>query len=61
MTTLLLKPEEAAEQLRVGRDRVFELIRTGALPSVKIGNSRRIRATDLERYVASLPAEGPAA
>jgi excisionase family DNA binding protein len=61
VTTLLLTPEETAEQLRIARVRVFELIKTGALPSVKIGNSRRIRATDLEKYVASLPAEGPAA
>lgn len=53
--TLLLKPEEAAEELRVGRDRIFELIKTGALVSVKIGGSRRIRYSDLEAYVASLP------
>lgn len=57
MTTLLLKPEEAAEQLRIARVRVFELIKSGALPSVKIGNSRRIRAADLEQYVASLAVE----
>jgi excisionase family DNA binding protein len=57
VTTLLLTPEETAEQLRIARVRVFELIKTGALPSVKIGNSRRIRAADLEKYVAGLPAE----
>jgi putative molybdopterin biosynthesis protein len=61
MSTLLLTPEETAAQLRIARVRVFELIKSGALPSVKIGNSRRIRASDLEKYVASLPAEGPAA
>jgi excisionase family DNA binding protein len=58
--TLLLTPEETAQQLRIARVRVFELIKTGALPSVKIGSSRRIRAADLEKYVASLPAEGQA-
>jgi excisionase family DNA binding protein len=58
--TLLLKPEEAADELRIARVRVFELMKSGALPSVKIGNSRRIRAADLEKYVASLPAESPA-
>jgi excisionase family DNA binding protein len=59
LPTLLLTTDEAAEQLRVGRDRVFELMRTGQLKSVKIGGSRRIRAADLEEYVASLPTEGP--
>lgn len=54
MTTLLLKPEEAAEQLRVGRPKVYELIRTGKLRSVKIGGSRRIPYDALAEYVASL-------
>lgn len=57
MTTLLLTPEEAAEELRISRPRIFDLIKSGALDSVKIGRSRRIRATDLKAYVDSLPAE----
>lgn len=57
MTTLLLKPEEAAAQLRIATNRVFDLIRSGELTSVKIGRSRRIRASDLEAYVNGLPAE----
>jgi excisionase family DNA binding protein len=35
---------------------VFELIRTGDLRSVKIGNARRISATALAEFVASLEA-----
>lgn len=57
MTTLLLTPEETAEQLRISRPRVFDLIRSGALVSVKIGRSRRIRAADLADYVAALPVD----
>jgi len=57
--TLMLKPEEVAEELRIGRTRVFELIKSGALVSVKIGNSRLVRAADLAAYVDSLPAESP--
>lgn len=58
--TLLLKPEEAAKELGVGRDRVYQLLKSGALLSVKIGNSRRIRYSDLEAYVASLAPNGQA-
>ena len=51
---LLLTPEEAAQALRVGRSKVYELIRSRVLRSVKIGGSRRISATALAEYVATL-------
>ena len=53
---LLLRPEEVAKALCVGRTTVFELIRTGDLRSVKIGNARRISATALAEFVAGLEA-----
>jgi hypothetical protein len=37
---VLLTPEDAAEALSIGRTRVYERIRTGALGSVTIGSSR---------------------
>ena len=52
--TMLLTVEETAAQLRIARRRVFEMIRDGSLPSVKIGRSRRIRSADLAEYVANL-------
>jgi excisionase family DNA binding protein len=52
--TMLLTAEEAARELRIARRRVFELIREGTLPSVKIGASRRISRAALEDYVNSL-------
>jgi excisionase family DNA binding protein len=52
--TLLLTPEEAAHALRVGRSKVYDLMRSGSLRSVKIGGSRRISATALAEYVAAL-------
>jgi excisionase family DNA binding protein len=52
--TLLLTPQEAAQALRVGRSKVYDLIRSGALRSVKIGGSRRISATALAEFVAAL-------
>ena len=42
MDKLLLRPEETAEALAVGRDRIYELIGSGRLRSVKLGRSRRI-------------------
>ena len=51
---LLLTAEEAARALRVGRSKVYELMRSGALRSVKIGGSRRVSATALAEYVAAL-------
>jgi excisionase family DNA binding protein len=52
--TLLLTPEEAAEALRVGRSKVYDLMRSGALRSVKIGGSRRISAIALAEFIAGL-------
>jgi excisionase family DNA binding protein len=53
---VLLRPEEAAQALGVSRTTVFELIRSGALRSVKIGAARRVSATALAEYVAALEA-----
>ena len=53
---LLLRPEEVARALGVGRTTVYELIRVGELRSVKIGNSRRISAAALADYVERLEA-----
>jgi excisionase family DNA binding protein len=50
----LLRAEEVAEALSIGRTKVFELIRTGELRSVKVGGARRVSATALAEYVAEL-------
>lgn len=52
---LLLTIPEACAALAVSRDAVYELLRSGRLPSVTLGRSRRIRIADLERFVAGLP------
>ena len=51
---LLLKPEEAAEVLSIGRSKVYELMGTGELASVRIGASRRIPADALVEFVSRL-------
>jgi excisionase family DNA binding protein len=54
VTPLLLTPEEAAEALRVGRSKVYDLIRSGRLRSVKVDGARRIPMTCLMAFVESL-------
>ncbi len=51
---LLLKPEEAAAALGIGRTQVYALIASGALASVQIGRLRRVPYSCLHRYVESL-------
>ena len=58
MERLLLKPEEAAELLGVGRSRVYDLMRAHLLLSVKIGRSRRVPAASLREFVETLARDG---
>ena len=51
MDKLLLKPMEAAEQIQVGRSRIYEMLATGELPSIRIGHSIRIPAKALEAWI----------
>jgi excisionase family DNA binding protein len=46
--------EQVAEILNIGRDKVYFLLRTGQLHSIKIGKLRRITDRHLADFVASL-------
>lgn len=52
--TVLVTPEEAARALRIGRTRMYRLIREEAIRSVSIGHSRRVPVAALEEYVFEL-------
>ncbi len=54
METLLLRPEEVAEYLNIGRSKVYELMRAGTLESVRIGACRRVPRAAVDEYVESL-------
>ena len=57
---LLLSVAEVAAELGCGRDTVYALLTSGALPSVRLGGRlRRIRRTDLTAYVESLATSSP--
>jgi excisionase family DNA binding protein len=49
--------EQVAEILHVGRDKVYYLLRTRQLRSIKIGKLRRITSQHLEEFIASLEDE----
>ena len=51
---LLYRVTEVAVFLNVSRSKVYELLGSGALPSVKIDRTRLIRGSDLRQYVESL-------
>jgi excisionase family DNA binding protein len=46
--------EQVAEMLHVGRDKVYYLLRTGQLNSIKIGKLRRITDRHLAEFIATL-------
>jgi excisionase family DNA binding protein len=54
---LLYRVSEVASALGLSRAKVYELINSGALRAVRIDGARRIRAVDLEAFVASLSGE----
>lgn len=61
MDKVLLTPTEAAAALGVGRTKLYELLKTGALASVCIGSCRRIPTVAVDAFVADLAAQRPAA
>ena len=46
----LLRVEEAARLLGLGRSKVYELVRSGEIPSITIGRSRRVPVNELRRW-----------
>ena len=58
MEKLLLTPTEAADALGIGRSKVYELLRAGTLPSIRIDSCRRIPLEDLTAMIARLRGAG---
>ncbi|MGD0085427.1 MAG: helix-turn-helix domain-containing protein [Acidimicrobiales bacterium] len=56
---LLLKPEQVAKALAIGRTRVYELMASGSLPSILIGRSRRVPRQAVVRFVEDLCSRDP--
>ena len=56
----LVCPEDAARALGIGRTKVYELIRSGELRSVRVGGLRRVPVAALDEFVKRLEAEAAA-
>jgi excisionase family DNA binding protein len=47
----LLREDEVAFMLRLGRTKVRQLFMNGDIPTVRIGRALRIRRSDLNRFI----------
>jgi excisionase family DNA binding protein len=47
----VLRPAEAAKALRLGRNTVYELVRQGRLPAVRVGRRLLIPKRGVERFL----------
>lgn len=55
---LLYRPAEAADAIGVSRSRIYELIASGEVPSVRVGRTLRVPVDALRRWVEQQVAEG---
>jgi excisionase family DNA binding protein len=56
-TPQVLTTREASEALRISRWKLYDLIRRGALDTIRIGRRRLITADALEKLVSKLEKE----
>jgi len=47
----LLKASDVAEILNVSRAMAYKLMKTGEIPTIQIGKSKRVRMQDLASYI----------
>jgi excisionase family DNA binding protein len=55
---LLLRVEEVAEMLSLGRSKTYQLIASGVLPGVRLGRCVRVPADALRRWLESQSGSG---
>jgi excisionase family DNA binding protein len=49
---MLLRPSEVAVAIGVGRSKIYDLIHSGEIPSIRIGGSIRVPADQLREVIA---------
>jgi excisionase family DNA binding protein len=50
---MLLKPSEVTQILGLGRSKVYELIASGQMPSIRVGRVIRVPRTSLESWIVA--------
>ena len=55
---LLRRPDEVAQSLQIGRSRVYEMISSQLLPSIRIGRTVRVPADKLRDWVKAQQEHG---
>ncbi|TYK51109.1 helix-turn-helix domain-containing protein [Actinomadura decatromicini] len=60
MTKLLLTVPEAAKALAISRSKLYELLASGAIRSIRIDGSRRVPVDALTDYINTLMEEAAA-
>ena len=55
---LLLRIPEVAETLGIGRTKIYEMIATGELPTVRFGRAVRVSVTTLQKWVEEREQQG---
>jgi len=59
METVLLKIPEVLERLAISQTKLYELMSSGELRSVKLGRSRRVPSDEIDRFIADLDDSPP--
>ena len=52
MDQLLLRADEVAEALSLGRSKIYEMMANGELPVIRLGRAVRVPAAALENWLA---------
>ena len=50
---LLLKVNEVADALSLGKSKAYELVASGEIPSIRIGRAVRVRPEDVRQWLAA--------
>jgi excisionase family DNA binding protein len=50
-TEYLMSPAEVRQLLGLGRTYTYQLLATGAFPSVRIGRLRKVRRSDVQQFI----------
>lgn len=53
----IYRVSEVAELLRTNRNAVYNLMNSGKLPYLVLNGAKKVRGTDLEKFIESYPTE----